>query len=226
MNLDVLFGKTREHLTCLEGTEHLLHRDMLQDFLRLREDARKAGFELSIASAFRGYERQEIIWNAKATGQRQLLDEKAVPLVFELMSPIEIAFAILRWSAVPGGSRHHWGTDVDVFDRRTQGQEDVKLVPSEVTAGGPAAPLHDWLDERIKASKAYGFFRPYETDRGGVAPERWHLSYAPLSQSFLEAYTFAAFWKNISDSELVLKNVLLQSAEEIYQRFMLNVDHP
>ena len=28
---------------------------------------------------------------------------------------------------------------------------------------------------------AFGFFRPYTTDRGGVAPEPWHLSYAPVA---------------------------------------------
>ncbi len=226
MNVDLLLGKTQEHLVCLEGTNHLLHKDMLRDFLRLREDARDAGFELSVASAFRDYQRQESIWNAKASGQRPLLDESGRPLVFEVMSPTEIIFAILRWSAVPGGSRHHWGTDIDVFDERTQIKGDVKLIPSEVTQDGPAAPLHNWLDERIAASEAYGFYRPYETDRGGVAPELWHLSYSPLSVGLLESYNFTLFRKNIFESELILKSVLLDQAEEIYQRFMLNVDLP
>ena len=31
------------------------------------------------------------------------------------------------------------------------------------------------------AGEAHGFYRPYGQDRGGVAPERWHLSYVPLS---------------------------------------------
>ncbi len=226
MNVDVLLGKTQEHLVGLEGTKHLLHREMLGDFLRLREDARAAGFELAVASAFRGYERQLSIWNAKASGQRQLMDEKERPLVFDEMSPTEIVFAILRWSAIPGGSRHHWGTDIDIFDEKTQPQNEVRLVPSEVTMDGPAAPLHDWLDEKIATSTAHGFYRPYGTDRGGVAPERWHLSYSPLSLSYLETYTFAVFRQNILESKLILKNILIEHAEEIYQRFMTNVDLP
>ncbi|NIM47861.1 MAG: D-alanyl-D-alanine carboxypeptidase family protein, partial [Gemmatimonadales bacterium] len=86
----------------------------------------------------------------------------------------------LRWSALPGASRHHWGTDLDVYDlaARPEGYE-VELIPEEVDAGGMFGPLHEWLDGRIAADAAFGFFRPYERDRQGVAPERWHLSYAP-----------------------------------------------
>ncbi len=226
MNVNVLFGKTRDHLVPLEGTRLLLHRDMVGDFLRLREDARAEGHDLAIASAFRDYDRQLKIWNAKASGERPLLDERERPLRFEALSPEEIVFAILRWSAIPGSSRHHWGTDIDVFDGSTQAPEAVKLVPSEVTGEGPAIALHDWLDRKIAAGAAYGFYRPYEMDRGGVAPERWHLSYYPLSRRCLESYTFTLFRRNLAASDLLLKDVLLEAAEEIYRRFLINVDLP
>ncbi len=52
-------------------------------------------------------------------------------------------------------------------------------------------PLHDWLDRRISASEAFGFFRPYDLDRGGVAPERWHLSCGPVAASFQRQLTVA-----------------------------------
>ena len=32
------------------------------------------------------------------------------------LAPDALIETILLWSALPGGSRHHWGTDVDVFD--------------------------------------------------------------------------------------------------------------
>lgn len=226
MNIDILLGKTTEHLVPLEGTKFFLHKDMLKDFLRLQRDASEAGFNLQLASAFRDYDRQLKIWNLKASGERQILDDLERPLEVSQLSPSELVMAILRWSAIPGCSRHHWGTDVDIYDANTQKPEDVKLTPSETNASGPAAKLHEWLDSRINSQNAYGFYRPYAEDRGGVSPERWHISYHLLSRRYLEAYTFSIFKKNIEESEILLKDVLLDQAVEIYQRFFLNIDLP
>lgn len=224
MNIDILLGKTTEHLVPLEGTKYFIHHMMLRDFLRLQKDAAENGFDLQITSAFRDYERQLKIWNLKASGQRQLIDDQERPLDFSSLSPTQIVFAILRWSALPGCSRHHWGTDIDVYDGMTQKPEDVKLVPSETMGDGPSAGLHEWLDQKISTNSSHGFYRPYETDRGGVSPERWHLSYYSLSRRFLEAYSFSIFKKNISESEMLLKEVVLEHAEDIYQRFLINID--
>jgi LAS superfamily LD-carboxypeptidase LdcB len=226
MNIDILLGKTTEHLVPLEGTKYLIHKMVLTDFLRLQRDALMAGFDLQICSAFRDYERQLKIWNLKASGERQLMDSEERPLEFSSLSQEQIVMSILRWSALPGSSRHHWGTDIDVFDAKTQRIEDVKLVPSETMDQGPAANLHRWLDEKISSSNSYGFFRPYATDRGGVSPERWHLSYYPLSRRYLGAYTFSIFKRNISESSMLLKDVVLSRADDIFQRFFLNVDLP
>jgi LAS superfamily LD-carboxypeptidase LdcB len=226
MNVDILFGKTTEHLVPLAGTKFFIHRQMVMDFLRLQKDALAEGFDLQIASAFRDYSRQLKIWNMKASGERQLLDDRERPLEFGQLSPSEIVFAILRWSALPGCSRHHWGTDIDVFDGRTQTLEEVKLIPSETFGSGPAASLHEWLDLKMSRQEAYGFYRPYKTDRGGISPERWHLSYYSLSRRYLESYTFSLFKKNLETSDILLKDVLLEHANDIYQRYFLNVDLP
>jgi hypothetical protein len=226
MNIEILLGKTHEHLVPVGGTKYFVHKQMLTDFLRLQKDARDAGFDLQIASAFRDYDRQLKIWNLKASGERPVFDENEKPLEIAKLSPTELAFAILRWSALPGCSRHHWGTDIDVYDRKTQTPESVKLSPSEVSGDGPAARLHDWLDSQFSTGSGHGFYRPYNTDRGGVSPERWHLSYYSYSRRFLEAYTFSIFTKNLEESEIQLKEVLVKNADEIYQRFFLNVDLP
>ena len=226
MNIDILLGKTTEHLVPLEGTKYFIHHQMVKDFLRLQRDAQQEGFDLQIISAFRDFDRQLKIWNAKASGERQLIDDQEKPLDFASLSPSQIVYAILRWSAIPGCSRHHWGTDIDVYDARTQTAESVKLIPSETFGDGPATKLHDWLDSRISTQNAYGFYRPYASDRGGVSPERWHLSYHLLSRRYLEAYTFSIFKKNLVESDIKLKDVLLENADEIYQRFFLNIDLP
>jgi LAS superfamily LD-carboxypeptidase LdcB len=226
MNVDILLGKTTEHLVSLEGTKYFIHHLMLKDFLRLQNEARHEGFDLQIISGFRDYERQLRIWNLKASGERQLLDDQERPLEFSTLSPLQIVMAILRWSALPGCSRHHWGTDIDIYDGKTQSPEDVQLVPSETRGEGPAARLHEWLDQRIRTKTAFGFYRPYETDRGGVSPERWHLSYHSISNRFMEQYSFSLFRKNIEDSQMSFKNVILDNAHEIYQQFFLNIDSP
>ncbi len=224
MNIDILYGKTTEHLVPLEGTKFFIHHMMLRDFLRLQKDAAVDGFDLQIISAFRDHERQLKIWNLKASGQRQLIDDQEGPLDFGSLSPSQIVFAILRWSALPGCSRHHWGTDIDVYDGNTQKAEEVNLVPSETSGNGPAARIHEWLDHKISTNSAHGFYRPYATDRGGVSPERWHLSYYSLSRRYLEAYSFSLFKKNIQESDMLLKDVVLEHADEIYQRFLVNID--
>lgn len=226
MNIDILLGKTTEHLVPVAGTKYFIHHQILTDFLRLQKEAAKEGFDLQIISAFRDYERQLKIWNLKASGERQLIDDQERPLDFSKLSPIEIVMAILRWSALPGCSRHHWGTDIDVYDGKTQRAEEVKLVPSETIGKGPSAKLHEWLDTRMTSDTAFGFYRPYATDHGGVSPERWHLSYHALSRRYLESFTFSLFKKNIEESEILLKEVILENADEIYQRFFLNVDIP
>lgn len=226
MTIELLLGKSTDHLVPLEGTKFFVHAKMLADFYKLQAAAKEDGLNLQVISAFRSYERQLTIWNSKARGERQLTDDHGNALNFHELSPTQIIFAILRWSALPGCSRHHWGTDIDVFDGSTQKPEEVKLVPSECIDGGPAALLHEWLDHRMRTKTSYGFYRPYETDRGGVAPEKWHLSYSPVASKLLEKYSIDVFFKHLQTAELELKDELLQHAEEIYQRFLINVDLP
>lgn len=226
MKTNLLLGKSTEHLTPLPGTKFFIHQDVLDPFLNLQKEALKNGFQLQVISAFRDYERQLKIWNAKASGQRELLDDEGRILNFSELSPLELTMSILRWSAIPGCSRHHWGTDIDVYDAKTQSSEEVQLIPSETQGNGPAAKLHDWLDSRMDLDLAFGFYRPYHTDRGGVSPERWHLSYHPLSENFLQIFSYELFLKHITESDILLKEILIENADEIYERFVINVDSP
>src|SRR5262249_8973775 len=157
----------------------------------LSEAAGASGFELKVVSAFRDFATQLRIWNEKATGRRPLLDERSQPLDPARLTREQILHAILRWSAVPGASRHHWGTDFDVVAARAMPEGyRVRLVPEEVERDGLFAPFHDWLDGNLAK---FGFFRPYAVDRGGVSPERWHLSYAPVAQRYYDAYDLPLF---------------------------------
>ena len=115
----------------------LVHREVVEPLACLQADAREAGFDLQLVSAYRSFERQLAIWNAKAEGRRELLDAQGQPLPFESLTPEQRLFAIMRWSAVPGLSRHHWGTDIDIFDASRMAIGDVQLIPQEVEGNGP-----------------------------------------------------------------------------------------
>lgn len=181
LNARQLTGMDDTHLVALPDG-HRLQADAANAFTALQADARRAGFELAIASSFRSFARQLDIWNAKAAGLRPVHDDLGRPVPMSLLSPMERVHAILRYSALPGTSRHHWGTDLDVFDAAAVAPGyRVQLSAQEVAVGGVFDPLHCWLDARMAAGESQGFYRPYDKDRGGVAPERWHLSYAPLA---------------------------------------------
>lgn len=218
---EILTGKTSEHLEALEGSEFLVHQEMLPALVSLRELASHSGMELRVASAFRDYEKQLRIWNAKATGQRPILDGRGNPVTFSELSPEQIVFSILRWSSLPGASRHHWGTDIDVFDAGSVPPgENIQLVPQESYLGGHQSRFAVWLEKTISQE---GFFRPYARDLGGVSPEWWHLSYLPISSKYYDAYSFELFEETIKGSELELKEVVLAHLHPIYDRFVMNI---
>lgn len=225
-----LTGETTRHLCSPDHGEvvgTLVHKKVVMPFLDLRLEAARAGFDLRILSGFRSFERQLSIWNRKARGELPVLDSDANPLDIEAFNGKELVFAILRWSALPGASRHHWGTDLDVFDEasRPEGYE-VELVPEEVNSGKMFGPLHDWLDLRISASEAFGFFRPYDLDRSGVAPERWHLSCGPVAASFQQKLTVQRLREAIRNKDMELKEVVLEHLDEIHTRFVMNIGGP
>lgn len=192
LSLQQLTGREESHLVDLP-CGHRLQPAAARAFGLLREEAREAGFELAIASSFRSYTRQLAIWNGKASGRRGVHDDAGQDVDMAALSASGQLHAILRYSAIPGISRHHWGTDLDIYDAGAlpDGYE-LQLSPAEVATGGMFDALHCWLDRRMAAGESYGFFRPYAHDRGGVAPERWHLSYAPISQSCQGELTGAA----------------------------------
>ena len=161
------------------------HQGAASAFTALSRRASTAGFDLRVASAFRGYTRQLDIVNAKWLGHRPVQDEKGVDLHRAALSDSDWLAAILRFSALPGTSRHHWGTDFDIWDRSAAPADyRPQLISSEYQPDGVFAEMSAWLDDQIAADNAEGFYKPYDVDRGGVAPEPWHISYRPVAQGY------------------------------------------
>lgn len=201
-----------------------LHRDVLGPFLALKESAARSGFDLRILSGFRSFDRQLSIWNRKASGELVVLDSAALPIDITALSERELVLSILRWSALPGASRHHWGTDVDVYDASdTPTGYEIQLIPAEVDARGMHGPLHEWLDAQITTGTSFDFYRPYDVDRDGVAPERWHLSHATIASDFERRLTPDVMRVTIEGSDMRLKDTVLDNLDYIYRRFVSNV---
>jgi LAS superfamily LD-carboxypeptidase LdcB len=219
-----LTGRTRTHVVNLEEPRCILHRAVVGPFTAMRRAAVAAGIELLPASSFRDFAQQLAIWNDKFRGQRPLLNAAGVALDPSTMAPGEIVDAILCWSALPGASRHHWGTDIDVIDARAlPSGVRARLVPEEFASGGMFEKLDRWLTSH---AAAYGFYRPYDRDRGGVKPEPWHLSYAPVSNLALRALTLELLERTLADADLDGRDVVSARLPAIYQRYVLAVAPP
>ncbi len=226
MTVDIVTGSTSNHLVALEqvvghDVEQYIHRQVVKPLSDLQQAASEAGFDLRVCSAFRSFERQLSIWNAKASGARAVMDNSGQPLDMASLDSWQKTQAILRWSALPGASRHHWGTDFDIYDASAMPEGyQIKLIPEEVQGDGLFAPMHNWLDQYIQSGST-GFYRPYEFDTGGIAPERWHLSYRPLADQYLDILTTDVVADKLQQSELILMDTVMEHLDEIYNRYIL-----
>jgi hypothetical protein len=131
----------------------------------MRTDALRAGIDLLPYNSFRDFRTQLRIWNSKFSGAIPLYDINGKARDFTRLSASEVIGCILNWSALPGGSRHHWGTEIDVVDGAVMPPGyQPKLLPEEVAPNGLFLPLHQWLDCHMTE---FGFFRPYLRENGG-----------------------------------------------------------
>jgi LAS superfamily LD-carboxypeptidase LdcB len=222
--LDQLTGRARDHLTELSDPRCTLHKQVVAPFLAMRAAAAADGLDLVAFSSFRDFDRQLAIWNGKFRGERPMQDRAGRAMNAGALTPAERVAAILWWSALPGASRHHWGTDFDVMDlANLPPGYRIQVVPAEYRPGGPFERLTTWLDANMHA---FGFFRPYATDRGGVVPEPWHLSYAPLAQRAQRELSAQRLREVLADVEIDGKDEVLATLPENFRRYVVDVDAP
>ena len=202
----------------------MLHAAVVDAFLAMRQHAAGAGIDLLPVSSFRDFERQRRIWNAKYRGERTALDRRGRPADIIRLSPSMRVETILLWSALPGASRHHWGSDIDVVDGGViAGGYQAKLERLEFMRGGPFALLSRWLAVHMRR---YGFYRPYTRAGGGVQPEPWHLSFAPVARRALPMLTVELLATAIEGADVDGKAAILSRLPSIHERYVLGVNAP
>jgi len=150
-----------------------LRKDAYDAFVNMHDAAKQAGIKLLIISATRNFERQKQIWEAKWTGAQPV---GGANIAKTIEDPVKRALKILEYSSMPGSSRHHWGTDIDLNDLN-----DAHFQTPE------GRKVYEWL--RAHAAE-YGYCQPYSPqgkDRPhGYHEEKWHWSYMPISKILTE----------------------------------------
>ncbi|MGL1889027.1 MAG: M15 family metallopeptidase [Reichenbachiella sp.] len=141
-----------------------LHQDTYTAFEKMYEKAKSKGVELTVISGTRDFYHQKSIWDRKWNKYSDL-------------EPYKRAKKILEFSSMPGTSRHHWGTDLDINNLN-----DAYFL------SGRGKVEYDWL---VQNANEYGFYQVYTTkDQGrtGYNEEKWHWSYMPLASQYLAYY--------------------------------------
>jgi LAS superfamily LD-carboxypeptidase LdcB len=219
-----LTGRAATHVRAVPELGATLHNEAAAAALALRDAARADGLELEVVSSFRDFERQQAIWNAKYRGERALLDRNECEIDGALLDDRSRIDAILLWSALPGASRHHWGSDLDVVDRAAVTPDyRPRLIAREFAENGPFRALDAWLAVHMHR---FGFFRPYTVDRGGVLPEPWHLSYQPIAAPALEALTPEILMEAIAASSMHGREQVLARLNELHARYVCAISSP
>ena len=150
---------------------HYLRREAAEALSRMLSDFRKEHptVKIFVQSSTRNFDSQKSIWNAKWQGTR-LVEGKNLKVTIK--DPAARAKEILKFSSMPGTSRHHWGSDFD-----------INKLTNTYYESGEGKIIFDWLTAN---AERYGFARPFTAGRSrGYEEERWHWSYLPLSQKFL-----------------------------------------
>ena len=107
-SISALFGLSEDHLVDLDDGIKV-HEAIVEPFRALRDRAANEGIDLAVASGFRSYDRQKTIFDEKWQGNRAVLSDDDSLLDRSEFEDSEWLDRILRFSALPGTSRHHWG---------------------------------------------------------------------------------------------------------------------
>ena len=181
-------------------------------FEKMQNAAQKEGIEIEIVSGYRSYDRQKDIWNRKFKAYKEAG-----------FSDTENINKIIEYSTLPGTSRHHWGTEVDIIDGAKPKKGDV-LVSQKFIGEGPYAALKKWMDQH---ANSYGFYLPYTENplRKGFYFEPWHYSYAPLSIPLLQAYKALDLNQVLKTEGLAGKNALTPDfLQRYYKHHILGIN--
>ena len=220
INSAQLLGQSEDHLQYV-NERVAIHQEMKDAFDGMVNAARADAIELTIASGFRSFDRQLMLWNNKFSGKTSIKNSAGEVVSPKHLSQLELIHSILLYSALPGASRHHWGCDIDVYAPNLLAKDyQLQLEPWEYSEQGPLAKLSAWLAHH---AHQFGFYFPYASFQGGVAEEPWHISYLPLAQQYQQAFDIELLTQTLNNSSILGKSVIIENLDDIAKRYINNV---
>ncbi len=148
-------------------TEMFLLDEVYAAYFEMYQAAKKEGVNLKIISASRTFEEQKWIWEDKWKKNKATYP-----------ADTSLAKFIMQYSAMPGTSRHHWGTEVD-----------LNSTSDSYFATAAGAKVYKWLTDH---ASEYGFCQTYDSKgisrHEGYNEEKWHWSYFPIADPLLKKY--------------------------------------
>ncbi len=191
-------------------TVFYMQKEAYLAYKKMYRAARKDGIKLRVLSATRSFSKQKKIWENKWRGKKPVEGKN---LARTMPDKAHRACKILEYSSMPGTSRHHWGTDIDLNAFNNKYFEE-----------GKGEKVYQWLTEN--AAK-YGFYQPYtakDSERpDGYEEEKWHWSYLPLAKEMLEAYKQQLSDQHIAKSKF--KGAETAPKIKVVEKYVLGI-HP
>lgn len=183
-----LIGKTPPELF---GKDFKLQKEAFIAFEKMQKAALKDSIQIKVVSSFRSYDHQNRIWKSKFKRYTK-----------QGLSPTEAIAKIIEYSTIPGTSRHHWATDIDIVDGNIKAPSEDVLQAQYFNNPKIYGKLKTWLDTH---ANTYGFYLVYTDDaqRKGFKYEPWHYSYAAISKPMLAAYKKLDIVKILQEYKLV-----------------------
>ncbi len=167
---------------------------VMQAFWNFQKQAKADGWNLILVSGYRSYRDQRSVWNRSddeylehgATDQKRRVE------------------AIMSLVSVPGLSRHHWGTELDISEATLRGQ----LVNVEPDTPEKVMHFYEWMEAN---APKYGFCKVYLGINGAVHNEPWHWSFLPYSRGYQKQFMAIKDFKpifdvNVEDVDYLMKH--------------------
>jgi LAS superfamily LD-carboxypeptidase LdcB len=159
----------------LVGLKIKLQPEAFEQFKKMKKEALEQGFKIQIVSGYRSYYRQLQIWNKKYD-----------KYILEGFSPEQTLYKIIEYTTIPGTSRHHWGTDIDIIDANVNMPTNL-LNEFNYSKNGVYYRLYEWMQHN---AYRFGFYLVYDNskNRKGFKYEPWHYSYKKLAKPMLKQF--------------------------------------
>ena len=172
-SIERLMGLDTPKLFGQENTQ--LSRKAYKAFNKMKMAAWNDGILIKTVSSYRSYR-----------DQKRIFERKFNAFTKEGDTGQQAIERIIEYSTIPGTSRHHWATDIDIIQAGMSIEGD-SLLAEHFAPQGAFFQLKEWLDAN---ASDFDFYLVYtdNPNRKGFKYEPWHLSYAPESVPLLKNY--------------------------------------